>query len=295
MRHTKRCVTDESERGAHGGKEQLGNRGRAHRGGPRRGRLPRLPGVGERPRTLAAPGPKRPAPPPPAGHAAEPKDKKHPLAVPADSGTGAAGRVRAGRPSGCGWSTRTARRPRTFAVMPSTVDPRPGTYKVTSRTGRVTGSDGVPIEHVVRFAVADGGVPVGFSAARGRLHAEPGPRSEDRRHPETPGGRRRDVGRSRRSAPRSSSSRRRPDGQPAARRRARSTRYAASPLLGRSAASRRVLPVSSRRRGGDRGGRGAGRQQILHRHRGRHWRLRRALSRSGVGMDASWGSGGRRG
>lgn len=53
---------------------------------------------------------------------------------------------------------------RTFGVSPSTVDPAPGTYRVTSRSGKVTGSDGVPVEHVVRFAGVDGTV-IGFSAA----------------------------------------------------------------------------------------------------------------------------------
>ncbi|MEV5362670.1 hypothetical protein AB0L12_07825 [Streptomyces cellulosae] len=53
---------------------------------------------------------------------------------------------------------------RTFGVSPSTVDPAPGTYRVTSRSGKVTGSDGVPVEHVVRFASVDGTV-IGFSAA----------------------------------------------------------------------------------------------------------------------------------
>ncbi|WP_411121533.1 hypothetical protein [Streptomyces sp. x-19] len=53
---------------------------------------------------------------------------------------------------------------RTFAVAPSTVSPVPGTYPVSSRSVSVTGSDGVAIEHVVRFASVDG-VVVGFSAA----------------------------------------------------------------------------------------------------------------------------------
>ncbi|GEB48784.1 MULTISPECIES: L,D-transpeptidase [Streptomyces] len=53
---------------------------------------------------------------------------------------------------------------RTFAVVPSTVSPKPGSYKVTSRSAHVTGSDGVPIEHVVRFTTVDG-VTIGFSAA----------------------------------------------------------------------------------------------------------------------------------
>ncbi|MFF3894916.1 hypothetical protein ACFYY3_17295 [Streptomyces sp. NPDC001812] len=53
---------------------------------------------------------------------------------------------------------------RTFTVKPGTVDPEPGTYRVTSRSGKITGSDGVPVEHVVRFADSDGTV-IGFSAA----------------------------------------------------------------------------------------------------------------------------------
>ncbi|MER6915558.1 hypothetical protein ABT354_28130 [Streptomyces sp. NPDC000594] len=61
---------------------------------------------------------------------------------------------------------------RTFEVMPSTVHPRVGSYAVTSRSGQVTGSDGVAIEHVVRFAHA-GDVVVGFSAAVNGSLAQP--------------------------------------------------------------------------------------------------------------------------
>lgn len=53
---------------------------------------------------------------------------------------------------------------RTFKVTPSTVDPAPGIYQVTSRTATITGSDGRPVEHVVRFTTTEG-VPIGFSAA----------------------------------------------------------------------------------------------------------------------------------
>lgn len=53
---------------------------------------------------------------------------------------------------------------RTFVVVPGTVDPSPGSYKVGSRTGRGTGGDGVKIEHVVRFASV-GTTVIGFSAA----------------------------------------------------------------------------------------------------------------------------------
>ncbi|NGO40975.1 hypothetical protein G6048_01980 [Streptomyces sp. YC419] len=53
---------------------------------------------------------------------------------------------------------------RTFSVTPGTVDPAPDTYTVTSRSGSITGSDGVAVEHVVRFASVDG-TTIGFSAA----------------------------------------------------------------------------------------------------------------------------------
>jgi hypothetical protein len=53
---------------------------------------------------------------------------------------------------------------RTYKVAPSPVDPLPGTYRVTSRTKRITGSDGVPIEHVVLFTTL-GTAVIGFSAA----------------------------------------------------------------------------------------------------------------------------------
>nr|WP_206323476.1 L,D-transpeptidase [Streptomyces sp. HNM0574] len=53
---------------------------------------------------------------------------------------------------------------RTYEVGPSTVSPEPGTYQVTSRAAHVTGSDGIPIENVVRFTTV-GGTTIGFSAA----------------------------------------------------------------------------------------------------------------------------------
>ncbi|MFE5187169.1 hypothetical protein [Streptomyces sp. NPDC056628] len=53
---------------------------------------------------------------------------------------------------------------RTFRVTPGSVDPAPGLYPVVSRSGSVTGTDGLPVEHVVRFAAVDG-VTIGFSAA----------------------------------------------------------------------------------------------------------------------------------
>lgn len=63
---------------------------------------------------------------------------------------------------------------RTFEVTPSTVDPAPATYTVTSRSAAVTGSDGTPIEHVVRFATVDG-VVIGFSAAVDGSTPQPDP------------------------------------------------------------------------------------------------------------------------
>lgn len=53
---------------------------------------------------------------------------------------------------------------RTYTVAPSNVSPPPGTYAVTSRSASVTGSDGVPIEHVVLFTSVDN-VVIGFSSA----------------------------------------------------------------------------------------------------------------------------------
>ncbi|MFJ4850600.1 MULTISPECIES: hypothetical protein [unclassified Streptomyces] len=63
---------------------------------------------------------------------------------------------------------------RTYVVVPGTVDPDPGTYDVTTRSASGTGGDGVPIEHVVRFASVDN-VIVGFSAARDGSLPKPDP------------------------------------------------------------------------------------------------------------------------
>ncbi|MEV5353581.1 hypothetical protein AB0N88_15335 [Streptomyces sp. NPDC093516] len=53
---------------------------------------------------------------------------------------------------------------RTFTVWPGTVSPDPGTYTISSRNAATTGSDGVPIEHILYFAAQDG-VSVAFSNA----------------------------------------------------------------------------------------------------------------------------------
>ncbi|WP_394814523.1 hypothetical protein [Streptomyces chisholmiae] len=55
---------------------------------------------------------------------------------------------------------------RTHEVFPSSRSPEPGGYQVTSRSERGTGSDGVPMEHAVVFAVAADGTVFGFSAAQ---------------------------------------------------------------------------------------------------------------------------------
>ncbi|MGW1909695.1 hypothetical protein ACWCQS_02720 [Streptomyces sp. NPDC002076] len=67
---------------------------------------------------------------------------------------------------------------RTFKVDPGTVDPLPGSYWVTSRSSATTGTDGVPVEHVVRFTTVDG-LTIGFSAAVAprAAGAEPGVRT----------------------------------------------------------------------------------------------------------------------
>ncbi|MEU1053470.1 hypothetical protein [Streptomyces sp. NPDC005876] len=53
---------------------------------------------------------------------------------------------------------------RSFTVWPGTVGPDPGSYTVGTRTEATTGSDGVAVEHIVYFALADG-ISVGFSNA----------------------------------------------------------------------------------------------------------------------------------
>lgn len=124
------------------------------------------------PDTLAAKPKTSSSSPATAGHA-KPKTKKDPLAVPAASGTGvrvvyALGDRRVWLVDAKGKSART------FRVMPSAVRALPGTYQVTSRSGTVTGSDGVPIEHVVRFASTND-VAIGFSAAQDGSMESPDP------------------------------------------------------------------------------------------------------------------------
>ncbi|AXG78251.1 hypothetical protein [Streptomyces paludis] len=99
--------------------------------------------------------------------------RKNPRALPAESGTGervvyALGERRV-------WLVAEGGKPeRTFAVVPSTVSPAAGSYAVSSRSGSVTGSDGVRIEHVVRFTSVDN-VVIGFSSAVDGTTATPDP------------------------------------------------------------------------------------------------------------------------
>ncbi|SFY14314.1 hypothetical protein OH786_13265 [Streptomyces atratus] len=114
------------------------------------------------PDNLAAPKPKASAT---ATEHAKPKEKPRPAALPSGSGTGK--RVVYALEDRRVWLVDAdGKVDRTFEVMPSSLNPLPGTYRVnTPRSGAPTkGSDGVMIEHVVRFAMVDD-VAVGFSAA----------------------------------------------------------------------------------------------------------------------------------
>ncbi|WP_171169782.1 hypothetical protein [Streptomyces sp. I05A-00742] len=64
---------------------------------------------------------------------------------------------------------------RSFEVTPSTVNPQPGTYAVTSRDLNGPGSDGVRLEHIVRFLRDANGVVFGFSAAVDGSPPQPDP------------------------------------------------------------------------------------------------------------------------
>ncbi|MER5291865.1 hypothetical protein ABT382_07200 [Streptomyces pharetrae] len=92
-----------------------------------------------------------------------PRDQRNPAALPAGSGRGE--RVVYSLDDDRVWLVAPGDKVlRTFVVTPSTVDPKPGVYAVTSRSNRITGTDGTLIEHVVRFASVDS-VTIGFSAA----------------------------------------------------------------------------------------------------------------------------------
>ncbi|WND35676.1 hypothetical protein RI578_15845 [Streptomyces sp. BB1-1-1] len=110
---------------------------------------------------------------PAPGASKAPRDRRHPNALPAGSGRGE--RVVYSVDDDRVWLVGAGNKvERTFKVTPSTVDPVPGTYAVTSRSNRVTGSDGIPVEHVVRFTSVEG-VVIGFSAAVDGSTAKPKP------------------------------------------------------------------------------------------------------------------------
>ncbi|MFF3498670.1 hypothetical protein [Streptomyces sp. NPDC003247] len=105
----------------------------------------------------------RSSPDPAAAAPKAPRDKNNPTALP--SGSGAGERVVYSVDDDRVWLVgEDGAVQRTFRVTPGTVDPLPGTYAVTSRSKGITGTDGTPVEHVVRFSTVDG-VVVGFSAA----------------------------------------------------------------------------------------------------------------------------------
>ncbi|AXE88020.1 hypothetical protein [Streptomyces sp. Go-475] len=111
---------------------------------------------------------------PAVGAPKAPRVKRDPAALPPESGKGArvVYSLRGDRVWLVGADETVTR---TFEVDPSVVDPAPGSYTVTSRSNAVTGSDGVPVEHVVRFASVDG-VVIGFSAAVDGSTAAPDPK-----------------------------------------------------------------------------------------------------------------------
>ncbi|MET7572076.1 hypothetical protein ABZT04_26760 [Streptomyces sp. NPDC005492] len=102
-----------------------------------------------------------------------PRDKQNPAALPADSGRGE--RVVYSVDDDRVWLVAEDNRVnRTFKVTPGTVDPTTGSYAVTSRSNAIIGTDGTPIQHVVRFANTDG-VAIGFSVPVSGTTQQPDP------------------------------------------------------------------------------------------------------------------------
>ena len=94
-----------------------------------------------------------------------PRDRGNPTALPNGSGTGE--RVVYSVDDDRVWLVESRDHvARTFRVRPGSMDPAVGTYWVSSRSNAATGTDGTPVEHVVRFSSVDG-VAIGFSAAVG--------------------------------------------------------------------------------------------------------------------------------
>ncbi|MGW2957156.1 hypothetical protein ACWDGI_01540 [Streptomyces sp. NPDC001220] len=121
------------------------------------------PGLGSRSASSPAPG---------APAAKAPRDQHHPTALPNNSGTGE--RVVYSVDDDRVWLVNERERvERTFPVKPGTIDPPVGAYWVTSRSKAITGTDGLPIEHVVRFTTTKDGSAIGFSAATATTMIEP--------------------------------------------------------------------------------------------------------------------------
>ncbi|MFH0516665.1 hypothetical protein ACHBTE_05750 [Streptomyces sp. M41] len=113
-----------------------------------------VPGELGKPRTVGSPE---------VSTSKAPRDRKDPAALPAGSGTGV--RVVYSVEDDRVWLVGEGDQvKRTFRVTPGSVDPAPGVYLVTSRSNTVTGSDGAPVEHVVRFTTVEN-ITIGFSAA----------------------------------------------------------------------------------------------------------------------------------
>ncbi|WP_320780184.1 hypothetical protein [Streptomyces sp. CRN 30] len=93
----------------------------------------------------------------------EKPEKSAPPAVPDGSGTGRRIVYSLGQKRVWLVDASDATR-RTFTVWPGSVSPDPGDYTIGSRTEATTGSDGVEVENIVYFALADG-ISVGFSNA----------------------------------------------------------------------------------------------------------------------------------
>ncbi|MDX3415443.1 hypothetical protein PV661_14435 [Streptomyces sp. MD20-1-1] len=94
---------------------------------------------------------------------AAPSKKPAAPAVPADSGTGRRIVYSLGQKRVWLVDASDAAR-RSFAVWPGTVAPDPGSYAIGTRNEATTGSDGVPVEHIMYFAQKSG-VFVAFSNA----------------------------------------------------------------------------------------------------------------------------------
>ncbi|MCX5204790.1 hypothetical protein OG897_25455 [Streptomyces sp. NBC_00237] len=112
--------------------------------------------------------------------AKEKAPQRSPLELPAESGKGS--RVVYSLSGKRIWlvdtEAKAGTKPPTFVVAPSAVSPTPDTYLVMSRSIRITGSDGKPVEHVVRFANVDG-VTIGFSAAVDGTMPTPGTKPQE--------------------------------------------------------------------------------------------------------------------